>query len=196
MTTAPNRIWWIRHGPTHQKTFVGWRDVPADLTDRAKLSRLDAALPSEAALISSDLRRCVETAAELTPGRKLLPPDRDLREFNFGAWDGLTFDEVAARDPVLSRRFWDEPGDLRAPDGESWNDVDARVSAAVRRLLVGRAGQDLIVVAHFGVILTQLARCEGQTVMSALGQKIEPLSITRIDIGPETMHADQVNVEI
>ena len=24
------RLWWVRHGPTHEKAFCGWRAVPAD----------------------------------------------------------------------------------------------------------------------------------------------------------------------
>ena len=35
------RFWWVRHGPTHEKAFTGWRDVPADLSDSAALARLD-----------------------------------------------------------------------------------------------------------------------------------------------------------
>ena len=53
---------WVRHGPTHEKTFVGWRDVPADLSDHAQIARLDAHLPKEALMVSSDLIRCVATA--------------------------------------------------------------------------------------------------------------------------------------
>ena len=60
-------VWhWVRHGPTHEKTFVGWRDVPADLSDRAALSRLDAALPEQALIVSSDLQRCVATGGART----------------------------------------------------------------------------------------------------------------------------------
>ena len=33
---------WIRHGPTHEKNFTGWRDVPADLSDRAIIDRLSS----------------------------------------------------------------------------------------------------------------------------------------------------------
>ena len=196
MSETATRIWWVRHGPTHEKTFVGWRDVPADLSFRAKLARLNAALPEGADLVSSDLSRCVQTAGELQAGRRLLPAEPGLREFDFGAWDGLGFDAVSERDPVLSRRFWDEPGDVRAPEGESWNDVDARVSAALARLLEGDTGQDLIVVAHFGVILTQLARCHRHTIMTALSHKIEPLSITRIDLGPDGPKAERINFEV
>ncbi|MDG1167584.1 MAG: histidine phosphatase family protein, partial [Sulfitobacter sp.] len=56
-------VWhWVRHGPTHEKTFVGWRDVPADLSDRALIGRLNSYLPSEAVVVSSDLIRSVTTA--------------------------------------------------------------------------------------------------------------------------------------
>ncbi|MFT7136552.1 MAG: alpha-ribazole phosphatase, partial [Akkermansiaceae bacterium] len=46
---------WVRHGPTHEKTLVGWRDVPADLSDHAQIARLNAHLPRDAILVSSDL---------------------------------------------------------------------------------------------------------------------------------------------
>ena len=45
------RFWWVRHGPTHEKAFVGWRDVPADLSDHAAIARLDAHLPQGAVLV-------------------------------------------------------------------------------------------------------------------------------------------------
>ena len=56
---------WIRHGPTHQKNFTGWRDVPADLSDTAAVARLSAHLPGTALVISSDLTRSVTTASAL-----------------------------------------------------------------------------------------------------------------------------------
>ena len=32
-------VWhWVRHAPTHETAFVGWRDVPADLSDRARIA--------------------------------------------------------------------------------------------------------------------------------------------------------------
>ena len=33
------RLWWVRHGPTHEKAMTGWRDVPADLSDTAAIAR-------------------------------------------------------------------------------------------------------------------------------------------------------------
>ncbi|MDG4647226.1 histidine phosphatase family protein [Roseibacterium sp. SDUM158017] len=175
------RLWWVRHGPTHERAFTGWRDVPADLSDDAALARLDAHLPRDALLVSSDLARASATADRLGAGRTRLPDEPRLREFDFGEWDGLVFDEVSTRDPDLSRAFWETPGTVAAPGGETWNGVAARVSDAIDALARLHPGADLVAVAHMGVILSHLGHAGGLGPMKALGHRIEPLSVTRLD---------------
>jgi alpha-ribazole phosphatase len=48
---------WVRHAPTHETAMTGWRDVPADLSDVARIQRLSDYLPQGAVLLSSDLHR-------------------------------------------------------------------------------------------------------------------------------------------
>lgn len=172
---------WVRHGPTHEKTFVGWRDVPADLTDAERIARLDAHLPHEALLISSDLIRCVATADVLEArARARLPHHADLREMHFGVWDGMHFKEVAARDPELSRAYWEKPGDVQAPGGESWNQTAARVNRVVDAMNSSHPDSHIIAVAHFGVILTQVQRALGVSAYEAMAHKIDNLSVTTL----------------
>ena len=171
------RFWLVRHGPTHEKAFTGWRDVPADLSDTAAIARLAAHLPATAPVISSDLIRCVATADAIAADRPRLPARKSLREFDFGVWDGMHFSDVAARDPELSRRFWEEPGDLTAPEGESWNMVAKRVRGALEDLARQHKAPDMIVVGHMGMIMTMIAQCGG-TAYAAMGHKIDNLSIT------------------
>jgi broad specificity phosphatase PhoE len=173
------RLWWVRHGPTHAKEMIGWTDRPADLSDSAALERLRAHLPQGAPAISSDLIRARATAEALAPGR-CLPPRQDLREIHFGDWEGLRFAEAEARDSALIREFWERPGPVAAPGGESWTALQVRVNAAVDAILAER-WEDVIVVAHFGTILTQVERALGIPTVEAFAQKIEPLSVTRID---------------
>jgi broad specificity phosphatase PhoE len=172
---------WVRHGPTHEKTFVGWRDVPADLSDTDHLARLSDHLPKKAIMISSDLIRCIATADALRlPTRKRLPHDADLRELDFGVWDGMHFTEVAERDPILSREYWEKPGDVCAPDGESWNIAAARIARAVDRINHAHPHEDVIAVGHFGVILTQVQRAQSVTAYEVMAHKIDNLSVTEI----------------
>jgi len=113
-----SRIWLVRHGPTHAKGMVGWTDLPADLSDGAALARLNAHLP-QVPVISSDLTRAVATADALHSCPRL-PHDADWRELHFGAWEMQTFAEVEAASPDHIRAFWETPGEISPPGGESW----------------------------------------------------------------------------
>ncbi|PTX54442.1 broad specificity phosphatase PhoE [Litoreibacter ponti] len=188
------RLWWVRHGPTHEKAFTGHRDVPADLSDAAKIARLDAHLPSEAVLISSDLHRARATADAIAGRRRRLPHDPALRELDFGVWDGKHFSDVAKTHPELSRQYWEQPGDIRAPGGESWNDLHARLTPAVERLIADHIG-DIVIVAHMGVIMSQIERAMGVTPYKAMSHRIEPLSVTRIDVARTGWRIGAINHE-
>lgn len=177
-----SRLFLVRHGPTHAKSFVGHRDIPADLSDTAALARLEAALPQDAVIISSDLSRAAATADAIQGSRQRLSHDPSLREIDFGLWDGMHFKDIAAKWPDLSRAFWETPGDLQAPEGESWNQAAARVSQAIDTHLT--QGEDLIVVAHFGAILTQVQRALGVSAYKVLAHKIDNLSLTELATQP------------
>ncbi len=172
------RLFWVRHGPTHAKSMVGWSDLPADLSDTAQLARLDAALPQGALVVSSDLSRAAATADAIAGARTRLPHDPDLREIHFGDWELKRFDEV--EDQAHIRAYWDNPGDIRPPGGESWNEVTTRVDRAVARLIGENPGRDIVAVAHFGVILTQLQQALKIGAYEAFSHRIENLSLTEL----------------
>ncbi|KPA21737.1 Alpha-ribazole phosphatase [Shimia sp. SK013] len=172
----------VRHGPTHAKTMVGWSDLPADLSDTAALSRLSDVLPTDGIVISSDLTRTITTADAIQGSRTRLPHDADLREIHFGDWELKKFTDIEAEDPDRIRAYWEHPGDVRPPNGESWNDVTTRVDRGIDRLLTNHAGQKLIVVVHFGVILTQIQRAERLTASEVFAHRIDNLSVTSIHI--------------
>ena len=173
------RLHLVRHGPTHAKTMVGWTDLPADLSDTAAIARLSRYLPTSALLISSDLSRAIATADALTaPLRQRLAHDADLREMHFGQWECRTFTEIEAEDPDRIRAFWETPGDVRPPGGESWNELTSRVADAMER--IAQFGTDTIVVCHFGAILAALQTCLDLSPEMAFGHRIDNLSVTTL----------------
>ncbi|HEY9038707.1 MAG TPA: histidine phosphatase family protein [Roseovarius sp.] len=186
-----SRIFWVRHGPTHASAMVGWTDLPADLSDTAQLARLSAHLPQDALVVSSDLIRAHDTATAIQGGRLRLPDDPKLREIHFGAWEMTQFDN--APQPDRLRAFWETPGDLTAPGGESWNDASARVSAAVGTLRAAHPGRDIIAVAHMGAILTQVQTALGISAYQAFGHRIDNLSVTALRHDGQRWHADGIN---
>ena len=176
----PTHWYWVRHGPTHEKTFVGWRDVPADLSDRAALDRLSAFLPAGAPVVSSDLIRASATADAIQGRRPRLPDAPEIREINLGLWDGQPFDTIARDHPDTSRTFWETPGDIAAPEGESWNDLSARVSTFVNQTTAKNPGRAIVAVAHIGVIITQVQKALGVSAYEAISHKIDNLSVTHL----------------
>ncbi|MGV6811769.1 MAG: histidine phosphatase family protein [Brevirhabdus sp.] len=176
------RVFMVRHGPTHARTMIGWSDLPADLSDTDRIDRVSAYLP-RAKIVSSDLQRARATADAIAAGRPRLDHVLNLREMHFGDWENLSFKTAEVSDPDRLRAFYETPGDISAPGGESWNKLRKRVDRAMDRLVAAKP-EALIVVAHFGPILTQIQRATGKSAYDTFAQKIDNLSVTELEPGP------------
>lgn len=152
------RLYLIRHGETEWNKSMrrqGHTDVPLNEKGREQarlLSRRLAHVPL-AAFYASDLRRAFETALILAePHGKTVNPLPALREINFGAWEGLTTEEIKEKyhDEIL--QWWTNPLQTRIPQGENLAEVVDRVMNAVRDICRRHQGQQVAVVAHGGTI--------------------------------------------
>lgn len=176
------RWWLIRHAPVPNPAnrILGSSDAAADTSDRASASALAALLPEDALWLSSPLRRSRQTARALRPG---VEPHSEpaLAEQDFGAWEGLSHDEVAARHPAAAARFWEDPARRAPPGGESFAAVMERVSAVLRRRTADHAGRDLVAVIHGGPIRAAVALALDLTAAAALRLRIDHWSLTQLE---------------
>ena len=154
----PTRIVAVRHGETAwnvELRMQGQLDVPLNDTGRWQAARLAEALADEPfdAIYASDLARAFETAQIVAhaQGRAVIA-DAHLRERCFGVFQGLTFDEVAARWPDGARRWRQREPDYAPEGAESLEAFAARAVAAVDRLAAAHPGQSIAVVTHGGVL--------------------------------------------
>lgn len=125
----------VRHGETvHNVNRItqGWSD--SDLSERGReqvlrlAERLKELQPT--ALYSSPLGRAMSTAraiAEAT-GLEIVQLD-DLREMNYGRWEGRAFADIRVEDEEIYRR-WIADEECRCPEGESHADVRRRMLRA------------------------------------------------------------------
>ena len=112
----------------------------------------------------SNLRRTHQTApaivAPACPARSRSPAARAghprLAEQNFGDWQGLTYEELRHSRGGAFHRFWHAPAHERAPGGESFVEMMARVDRAILGLIEQHRGHDIIAVAHGGTIRSAL----------------------------------------
>jgi alpha-ribazole phosphatase len=179
------RWWWIRHAPvtTDGGRVYGQRDLPADTSNRRAFEGLAAAMPRQAVWVTSNLQRTDQTARAIAAaGAEFSEPavEPDLAEQHFGDWQGEIRTEVYARhgDP---HSLWLVPPRLRAPNGESFEDLCLRVASVIERLTETHAGKDIIAVAHGGTIRAALRAAMGLSFEKAVAFNTDNLSLTRID---------------
>ena len=124
---------------------------------RAAACRLATGAPIDA-VVSSPLQRAVATAA--IAGDKLgltAVTDDDLRETDFGDWDGFTLAEIQQRWPVAAAAWRQDP-EQAPPGGESFADTAHRVNRACDRLLRDHGGKTVLIVSHITPIKILLCR--------------------------------------
>jgi broad specificity phosphatase PhoE len=144
----------IRHGETdfnRQRRWQGQRDLPLNDTGRAQVQALAGGLAGTgvAAIVTSDLRRARQTAQAVAAATGApVSIDSRLREIALGAWEGLTRDEIAARDGARLDAFRASPSLHRAPGGESAEEVRQRVMAAIRDIVRAHPKDRVAVVSH------------------------------------------------
>jgi broad specificity phosphatase PhoE len=123
--------------------------------------RLAEQAPPLAGILASDLLRARRTAA--MTGQALGLPvelDPDLRERYFGAWTGLSWDELAQREgSTFPRLSVDEA--LTPPGGESLAEHAHRTWAAMARGVLRRKGRPFLNISHRGTLRVLLARLKG-----------------------------------
>ena len=144
----------LRHGQTPlsaERRFAGVGDIELTETGigQAKLAgeRL-AGRGGVDVIVTSPLRRARQTAAEVaTATGAPVVTDDDLRETDFGEWEGLTFAEAQQRWPDEVTTWLSDP-EVAPPGGESFAVVGVRVRAALARLLDQYTGDTVLVVSH------------------------------------------------
>lgn len=141
----------IRHAPTAgngRKAYIGWTDEPI-LPFEAQ--------PDHAArhVWGSDLLRCRQTAQLLFPNARY-KADANLRELNFGDWEGKTYSDLQSN--ARYRQWINDPLSVQPPNGESFQQLAERVERAIGAF--PETG-NFTIVTHGGPIRYILAKANG-----------------------------------
>ncbi|MEO6834804.1 MAG: histidine phosphatase family protein, partial [Candidatus Tumulicola sp.] len=152
----------VRHGATTWNAtgrFQGRTDVELSPEGREQAQAIALRLSHERidCIYSSDLVRANETARIVAaPHGLAVTTDERLREFDFGEWEGSTWDEIVVARPHL-RDLGATAANRYAPEGgETFDDVQARVRSFLDDLRARDAGH-AVVVTHAGPLHAALA---------------------------------------
>jgi broad specificity phosphatase PhoE len=179
------RLLLARHGESvwnAERRFQGRTDIALSARGRAQAEALGRALRGYrlAAAYVSPFRRARETAELALAGTRvpLIALD-ELRELSLGEWEGCTVDEVRAREGDPYRAWLLAPHDCPPPGGEPLPVVSERVRAAMEHIAAAHPnGEDVLVVAHGGVISVYACALLGCSFNSLWRLRVDNASLT------------------
>ena len=149
------RLILVRHGETEWnrvERFRGRADV--QLNERGLLQAEATSFgvnsrTAAGAVYSSPLSRAMRTAQAIAGRQSLrVKAHPGLVDIDYGAWQGLSSEEVRERWPEQLAAWYETPHLAEIPGGESLEDVRARCASAVREIAERHSGESVVLVAH------------------------------------------------
>jgi probable phosphomutase (TIGR03848 family) len=181
----------VRHGqtPTTGDVLPG-RAAGLHLADKGR-EQADAAAArlassKAAAVYASPLERARETAAPIAKALGLkVHVDRGLLECDFGEWTGRKLKELVKLPEWKTVQLY--PSGFRFPEGESFSEMQTRITSTLARLRAKHHGQTVVCVSHADPIKAAVADALGTHLDLFQRIIINPCSMTTIaysDAGP------------
>jgi probable phosphoglycerate mutase len=173
----------VRHAATAltaQHRFSGSTGADPELSavgeeQAARVAARLARRPGIAAVVCSPAARTRRTAAVIAAACNLpVEVEPELREVDFGAWEGRTGAEVAERWPA-ELAAWRAGEPVRPPGGETVEEVGGRVAAVLPRF-----GGTVVLVSHMYPIRTSVADALGAPRATIHRMRLDPTGLTEI----------------
>ena len=177
------KIYLIRHGETEgaeTKRYKGHIDVPLSENGIEQIKRVAEYLSAEvqkrgsaevtcgltslranelSVIYTSDLSRAVKSAELIAESHGLKPiilPE--LRERNFGIWEGMSFDEIKEKWPDAFNSWSSNPLKFSPMGGESTIELRDRAVKAFNNIVEQHNGHNIAIVSHGGI--NRIMLCE------------------------------------
>lgn len=172
------RISILRHGITDANEngiYIGKTDLPLSQNGREALQEKYETheYPKVQRVYTSPLERAVQSAEILFPDRELVIVD-DLREMDFGVFEGLSVDDLIELD---SYKKWLKGGlDNPPPNGESLRNMMLRCYSALNLIILDMMKEGIThagVVTHSGILMNMMS-CFGLPKMKPMEFACDP----------------------
>jgi broad specificity phosphatase PhoE len=183
----------VRHGATDwniQGRCQGATDLDLNEVGVRQAESIAARLCRETitAVYSSHLKRARQTAEFVSRPHNLpIGIEKDMRELDHGALEGLTFNDIRENFPEFIQKWRTEPSEIQVPGGERLVDVAQRTWNGLHRIVQRHNSDDtVIVVSHNFPILSLLCRIAGVHLNQYRTFHLDPCGITRLNHSGDT----------
>lgn len=144
----------VRHGQTNSNIdgyYMGWSNEDLNQEGYSQARKLAAWLSDMPidAIYSSPLKRAYNTALIIAEPHKLKTEVvQDLIEMKFGDWESLHINEITRGWPELWKQWRIDPTDVAVPNGESFQQVVARVTRAFEKIAADNEDKTVLIATH------------------------------------------------
>ncbi len=184
----PTTLVLVRHGDTDHtraRAFSGRTGADPALNDdgraqvRATGEWLAPLVAADPVLLCSPLRRTRESAEIIGELLGTTASVEDgLAEAGFGAWEGLTYQQVLEKDPEAFTTWFTDYDQAAGGTGDSMNGMDARVAETLGRILEAHRGKVVVAVSHLTPIKLMLRQVLELPMASIFKTETSPASVT------------------
>jgi len=201
------RVYLIRHGETEgaeSRRYKGHIDVPLSVNGIEQIKRVaeyisaqvrkrgSAEVTSEltslrayglSAIYTSDLSRAIKSAEIIAAPHGLEPMIvKELKERNFGEWEGMNFDEIKEKWPEAFKAWAANPLKFSPMGGESTLEVRDRAMKAFQEITERHEGENIAIVSHGGVSRVLLSELLGMPLENIFRIEQDYAAINIIEI--------------
>ncbi len=189
----------MRHGDTElngAERYWGSNDVRLSATGLRQAEKLRHRLSAERidAIYSSDLSRASVTAETIASERQLkVITCAELREIDFGELEGLTFNEIGQLYPEVTKLWLNWSLTLKFPGGESFNELNTRVSKFLGKLEKHAWKETILIVAHSAPLRLLVCHLLGMELQHWRQFRLDLASLSILETYPQGAILSRLN---
>lgn len=186
---APTTVLFVRHGqtPTTGKKLPGRAPglhlAEAGVAQAVRAGERIAAAGNVASIYASPMERTQETAAPIAKACKLrVRTHKGLIEADFGQWTGKSLSALRKLPEWTTVQRY--PSGFRFPGGESFPEMQTRMTGAVGELVSKHPGETIVAVSHADTIKAAIADAAGTPLDLFQRIVVSPCSISAVMYTP------------
>lgn len=183
------RLILIRHGQTDynlKNRYCGFTDISINDIGKIRARKIKKKLKGLKIdkIFCSDLKRSWQTAKIIFNHKKcFITKTPNLREIDFGIWDGLNFKQVIKEQPLIYKKWLKNPFSVDIPDGEKMSSFVNRIKKELKSIVKDNTQKTVAMVGHAGPLRVILN--------AALG--IKRKDFWKAEIKPQTIYIIKYN---
>ena len=162
------KLYLVRHGQTDmnkEKLYYGWTDCPINEVGIKQAETLHQYFKNVNChkVITSDLKRSVETAEIITKGKNIvLDKRKEFRELNFGLWEGKHYKVLQKEYPEAFEQWGKDWKSFCMPEGEAFFTFYERIRKELENVIQQTPEDNtVLLVTHNGVMSAMLCVLTG-----------------------------------